>query len=139
LAAEANRRRHGPSLRRQGALALALVAGGAGTPCAIASPTNQSFRVTVMLNAPVGGQGGQIAQCANTLDSLANKVTIACGNNGGGGDVRPNVPHEIPRYLLHVYRAGEWLVDDQMGTGTLTSWRIVHVANREYLEMTVGW
>jgi len=46
LALEANKRRHRPSLRRQGALALALVAGGAST-FAAAPPTNSTFRVTV--------------------------------------------------------------------------------------------
>jgi hypothetical protein len=132
LSGDGNRRRHRPSLRRQGALALALISGGFNTPFA-AAPANHNFRVTVTLNQPLGGQG---ATCANVLDPATNKVTIACGAN-------PPVPTvvgaEAPRYLLHVYRAGEWLVDDQMGNGTLTSWRIVHVANREYLEMTVGW
>lgn len=44
-------------------------------------------------------------------------------------------------FLLHVFRAGEWLgsVDAVTGDGTITSWRVVHVANRDYLEIMVGW
>ena len=134
MSGDANTRRHRPSLRRQGALALALISGGFNTPFA-ATPVNHGFRVTVTLNQAVGGQG---ATCANVLDPATNKVTIACGANTPTPEPTL-VPAAPPRYLLHVYRAGEWLVDDQMGNGTLTSWRIVHVANREYLEMTVGW
>ena len=134
---EANRRRHRPSLRRQGALALALIAGGASTPFAIASPANQTFRVTVTLKT---AEEAPIARCSNTLDPATGKVTVACASgSGGSGGPNPRAPSDVPRYLLHVYRAGEWLVDDRMGNGTLTSWRVVHVANRDYLEMTVGW
>ena len=128
MALEANKRRHRPSLRRQGALALALVAGGAST-FAAAPPTNSTFRVTVTLNAP---EAAPTAQCSSSIEPGTNKIIVACAE--------PKTPRDIPRYLLHVYRAGEWLaVDSQMATGTLTSWRIVHVANREYLEMMVGW
>jgi len=69
------------------------------------------------------------------MDPVTNKVTIVCGST----EPTPTIRTEPPRYLLHVYRPGDWLVDDRMGNGTLTSWRIVHVANREYLEMMVGW
>ena len=128
MAGDATKRRQRPSLRRQGALALALVAGGAST-FAAAPPTNSTFRVTVTLNAP---GPPSTAQCSSSIEPGTNKIVITCAE--------PKTPRDIPRYLLHVYRAGEWLpVDGQMGTGTLTSWRIVHVANREYLEMMVGW
>ena len=129
-----NRRRHRPSLRRQGALALALISATAATPFA-APPVNQSFRVTVTLKT--GLEPPPVANCSNVLDPVTNKVTIICV--GGQTGSTPTQTTEPPRYLLHVYRPGEWLVDDQIGNGTLTSWRIVHVANREYLEMMVGW
>jgi hypothetical protein len=114
-------------------LALALVSATAATPFA-AAPVNQAFRVTVMLKS--AQDVPPVVTCSNVLDPATNKVTIIC-LGGQGGTVKTAV--EPPRYLLHVYRPGEWLVDDQTGNGTLTSWRIVHVANREYLEMTVGW
>ena len=128
-----NKRRHRPSLRRQGALALALMA-TAASPFA-AAPVNHSFRVTVTLNS--SQDVPPVATCSNMLDPTTNKVVVICA--GGQSGSTPTPQAAPPRYLLHVYRPGEWLVDDQMGNGTLTSWRIVHVANREYLEMMVGW
>ena len=121
--------RRWPLLRRQGALIVALMA-GAGTLFA-ALPSSQSFRVTVTLNAPAASTTGQ---CSSTAEpGSGRKVNIVCSPAPLLG--------EAPRYLFHVYRADEWLgtVDGQMGTGTVTSWRIVHVANHEYLEMMVGW
>lgn len=120
--------RRWPPLHRQAALVLALLAGGTSTPFA-SLPLKQSFNVRVTLLAPAGTE---IVQCASAVEP-GSKITINCQ--------KPTAPVElVPRYLMHVYRAGEWItVDGQMGTGTLTSWRIVHVANREYLEMMVGW
>jgi len=109
-------------------LALALAAGSASTPFA-AVPASHPFRVTVSLNMPAEVQ----AQCGTiTEPGSGRKITVSCAT--------PSAPREPPRYLLHVYRAGEWIpVEGEMGTGTLTSWRIVHVADREYLELLVGW
>ena len=127
MARDENERRHRPSLRRQGALALALVAGWAST-FAAAPPMSSTFGVKVTLVAAEP----PAAQCGSVVDPTTNKITVTCQ--------APAAPRDVSRYLLHVYRAGEWLpVDGQMATGTLTSWRIVHVANREYLEMMVGW
>ena len=133
MAPGANKRRHRPSRRRQGALALALMA-TAATPWA-AAPVNQSFRVTVTLKS--AQEDLPVATCSNVLDPATDKVVVIC--LGGQTGSTPTPQASLPRYLLHIYRPGEWLVDDQIGTGTLTSWRIVHVANREYLEMMVGW
>jgi hypothetical protein len=125
----ANERRPWPSLRKQGAIALALLAGGTSTPFA-SLPLKQSFNVRVTLQAPAEAEA---AQCSTRIEpGTGRKITVNCST--------ATTVSDIPRYLLHVYRAGEWItVDGQMGTGTLTSWRIVHVANREYLEMMVGW
>ena len=106
----------------------------AATPWA-AAPVNQSFRVTVTLKP--AQEDLPVATCSNVLDPATDKVVVIC--LGGQTGSTPTPQASLPRYLLHIYRPGEWLVDDQIGTGTLTSWRIVHVANREYLEMMVGW
>jgi hypothetical protein len=36
---------------------------------------------------------------------------------------------------------GNWLgaIDESMGLGTVTSWRVIRLADRDYLEMMVGW
>jgi hypothetical protein len=126
---DAKQQRHRSLLRRGGVLALALAA-SSGTPFA-SMYSSRSFNVTVTLNAAAEAATGQ---CGTTVEpGSGRKVTLVCA------PAAP--PRDTPRYLLHVYRAGEWLgeVDGQMGAGTVTSWRIVHVANREYLEMMVGW
>ena len=35
----------------------------------------------------------------------------------------------------------DWIegLDGNIGTGTVTSWRIVNLANRDYLELMLGW
>lgn len=121
------RQRRMPLLQRQGALGIALVA-GAGTLFA-AMPVSQSFRVKVTLNSQ---EASVTAQCATTPEPGSGRVKLNCSTPA---------TRNTSLYHLNVYRAGEWLgtVDGEMGTGTVTSWRIVHVANREYLEMTVGW
>ena len=37
--------------------------------------------------------------------------------------------------------AGNWLgdVDESTGAGTVTSWRVIRLSNRDYLELMVGW
>ena len=122
------RRRRWPLLQRQGVLTLALVA-SAGTLFA-SMPVSQSFRVTVALVSP---SESATVQCGTTVEpGTGRKINLACSGPPRRAD---------PRYLLDLYREGEWLgtVDGHMGSGTVTSWRIVHAANREYLEMTVGW
>jgi len=42
---------------------------------------------------------------------------------------------------FYISGTGDWLgtVDQTMGLGTVTSWRVIRLANRDYLEMMVGW
>ena len=73
------------------------------------------------------------ATCATRVTSALGlpQVKVACGE--------PRA--DDLRFLLHVYRDGEWLgtIDGDNASGTITSWRVYHVANREYLEIMVGW
>jgi len=57
-------------------------------------------------------------------------VNVSCGS--------PTIDRRV---LFHVHRGADWIgqIDADMGTGTITSWRVVHVANRDYLEIMVGW
>lgn len=122
------RRRRWPLLNRQVALTLTLVASASTLFASV--PAAQSFRVTVVLTSQAESTS---AQCGTSpVPGVGRKVKLACS--------APTV-RDSSRYHLNVYHAGEWLgtVDGEMGTGTVTSWRIVHAANREYLEMTVGW
>lgn len=65
-------------------------------------------------------------------------VDIAPGNTG-----QPLTPlnGNAYRYVTHVTPNGGLIdtLDTFAGAGTFTSWRVVHLADRNYLEMTLGW
>ena len=103
-------------------------------------------------NAGNGGSGGGLVNglCRNTAgaDAFGAHVTVVCATGalvdispGRGG--APWVPMHggAYRYVTQVFWNGDWIdnVDDRTGMGTTTSWRIVNLANRDYLELTVGW
>ena len=46
----------------------------------------------------------------------------------------------VSSVLFHISR-GTWLgtAEESMGLGTVTSWRVIRLANRDYLELMVGW
>ena len=53
---------------------------------------------------------------------------------------QPGQGRVVSTVLFHISR-GTWLgtADETMGLGTVTSWRVIRLANRDYLEMMVGW
>jgi hypothetical protein len=53
---------------------------------------------------------------------------------------QPAQTRVVSSVLFHISR-GTWLgtADESMGLGTVTSWRVIRLANRDYLEMMVGW
>ena len=98
---------------------LAVAASGYAWPASVTHP----FRMSVAFEP-----GASCVREVSRGDGRA-KVNINCG--------QPSTD----RFLLHVYRAGEWLgeIEGDMASGTITTWRVVHVANRDYLEIMVGW
>lgn len=73
------------------------------------------------------------------------KDVADCGTNQQGGNVTLNcatpVSDNHPRFLLHVYREGAQVgtVDGATAPGTVTSWKVVRIADRDFLEIVVGW
>jgi len=72
-------------------------------------------------------------------------ITYVC-STGTTVDISTNqadtpVRGDAYRFLTHIIKAGVSLgtVDSYSGGGTITSWRMVNLANREYLEMMVHW
>ncbi len=101
-----------------------------------------------------GGGGGNAGigngLCLNTTsaDNFGARATVVC-STGALVDLAPGRSNNpwIPmhggafRYVTQVFWNGDWIdsIDDSPGSGTVTSWRRVNLANREYLEITVGW
>jgi hypothetical protein len=118
------RPRKGPRWR-YAALAALLATATHG----FARNASQPFEVQVSLVAAPA-----TATCSeSTTPGPTTQVSIECGQSKAA----PGTSH----VLLHVFRADDWVgsVDGRMATGTVTSWRVVRLAQREYLEMTVGW
>jgi hypothetical protein len=95
---------------------------------AAAASSSAPFRVNLTLLPPFK----DTPDC--TTMRLGTTVSIACTTPGA--DLLSS-----PRYLLHVYRDGEVVqtVDTVADPGTVTSWRVVHASDRDFLEIVVGW
>lgn len=101
---------------------------------------------------PVGGAGSGnngygFCRNSSTPGAFGATVTVVCAT-GSIVDIEPG--RSIPwspmhggsfRYVTQAYWNGEWIdtIDNPPGTGTITSWRVVRLANRSFLELTVGW
>jgi hypothetical protein len=121
---------HRSPRRRWQALCALLLAGASA--CCEAGQASASFKVKVDFLADPKDTG----RCErSTRPTLPASVTIVCGSSTSPG-TRPD-----SRFMLNMYRSGEFLgtVDGMMSTGTVTSWRVIHLVNREYLEIMVGW
>ena len=119
-----------PSRKQRQALAALLLA--AASACCEAREASASFMVKVDLITDLKNT----AECQQTTsDGLPANVDIRC--NAGGARIAASAP----RFMLDMYDAGMWLgtIDGVMTTGTVTSWRVVHLVNRDYLEIVVGW
>lgn len=114
-----------PSRRRLRRILAAAGVFAAASGCAWAASVTAPFSVNVSMSPKV--------TCATRVTTALGlpQVKVACGEPQAN-DLR---------YLLHVYRDGQWLgtIDGDNASGTITSWRVYHVANRDYLEIMVGW
>ena len=130
-----------PWRRQSAAGAMALVAMLAGS--AWGAQSTASFSVTVDLHTSSTGT------CLTSPEapSSPSVVTIDCRNTQPQ-DPDPVAPATSPSSVARAYRFmiptgnGDLRyggVDMYAGAGTITSWRVVHLTDWDYLEMTVGW
>ena len=114
--------------QRQAFAGLLLACASAWTE---AGQTSASFLVKVDLITELKNT----AECQQTTSRgpLAS-INIKCSAGAP-------IPPSTPRFVLDMYDSGMWLgtVDGLMTTGTVTSWRVVRLVNRDYLEIVVGW
>jgi hypothetical protein len=106
-----------------GGLALALA-----SLTAAAASSSSPLRVNVQLLPPFK----DTPDCSSVKVGAA--VSVSCVTPGTS-----LVASE--RYLLHVYSEGQVVqtVDTVADPGTVTSWRLLHIADRDFLEIVVGW
>lgn len=121
-----------------------------------AAQLNGQFNVTV--NFPSGITGttsttsprpnSAFCQTTNAPGSFGATVTVVC-STGALVDIAPGrtgMPWSPMhggsyRYLFQASRDGNPLgtIDTHLSVGTVTSWRVVNLADRDYLELLVDW
>lgn len=132
------------------AVAMASVA----APPVDAAQARASFQVMVALENRLGTSPDidhpDQATCRSGPGGSAfgADVTVVCGT-GAVIDIAPGRPRGAwspmhggaYRYVTQVTWADQlWgTVDTYLGAGTVTSWRVVDLSGRKYLELTVGW
>lgn len=117
-----------------------------------AAQVNGHFKVTVNLQAlgasPNTTQNSAFCRSTNAPGSFGATVTVVCATGAvvdisSGRTTMPWSPMHggAYRYLLQASRDGNLLgtVDSYIGAGTITSWRVVNLVDRDYLEMLVDW
>lgn len=124
-----------------GALLLAPAA-------ALAAQSSSQFRVTANLQDKATAPTSVFCRTDSMPGSFGATVTVVCAT-GIVVDISP--PHSgVPwagthggayRYATQVNWAGQVVgtVDIYSGLGTITSWRVVNLVDRVYVEMTLNW
>jgi hypothetical protein len=131
---------------RASALATALMAAGA----AYGGQATSTFMVEVTLQngEPPGPSQSAFCRVRNMPGAYGAVVTVVC-STGTVVEIGPpaNQASWLPihggsyRFLPPVSLAGVMSPGSDMdtGLGTVTSWRVFKVADRDFLEMTVRW
>jgi len=115
-----------------------------------AGQTSAQFNVTVQLQSnalPLPGNG--FCRITDDPRAFGAAVTVACSTGtvvelspGRAGMPVSPMHGGAYRFITQIWGAGPGVFDaaeDGWGAGTTTSWRVIHLANREYVEMTVAW
>ena len=123
---------------------LAALLGLTAVPVNAAQVSGQ-FNVTVNLQST---SSSAFCRSSNALGSFGATVTVVC-STGAVVDISPGstgMPWSpmhggANRYVTQVFWNGDWVesLNDTPGAGTITSWRVVNLLNRNYVELTVGW
>jgi len=136
------------------AVVMTVMAAVCGAPSQAAQASGR-FDVTITLQRAagtvqdgVGAAQSGLCRRANATGGFGATVTVVCStgavvdiSSGESGAPWSPVHGDAPRYLMQISRAGQvyGTVDTYLGNGTVTSWRVLHLANWDYLELTVGW
>jgi hypothetical protein len=119
------------------ALAVALTLVGAQ-----AAQTTATFDVLIKLQPSTG-----VCTSSNAAGSFGATVTVVCGTSNVVGisaaaSATPFAPVHggAYRFLTHISKDNlSATLDAYSGVGTSTAFRVVSLADRQYIEMTVGW
>ena len=138
--------RNTETFRALAALALGLLLGAWLSP-GMAAQSSAPFIVSVNLNRPAISSVTGLCSSNTGVGAFGATVTVVCGT--GIVTSLEAVATGIPRQPTHggAYRFLTRVSSDNMsgtvdsytGAGTSTAYRLVSLAGRDYIEMTVGW
>jgi hypothetical protein len=111
-----------------------------------AAQTGASFTVAVKVQPAIESVSGLCRSNTGT-GAFGATVTVVCGTGvvtavEGIGRGMPWIPTHggAYRFLTHISKENlAGTIDSYAGVGTSTAFRVVSLAGREYVEMTVGW
>jgi hypothetical protein len=101
-----------------------------------------TFDVVIKLQTNTG-----VCSSSNATGAFGATVTLVCGTGlvtgiSAAGSAMSFVPVHGGAYRFLTHISGDQLsatLDSYSGVGTSTAFRVVSVADRQYIEMTVGW
>ncbi len=114
-----------------------------------AASVNGRFNVTVKQGSIVPvSKNSAFCKRTNDAGAFGATVTVVCATGAvveiaPGNTGQPFSPTHggAYRYLFQAVRGGDLLgtVDTYVGAGNITSWRVVNLRDRDYVEMLVNW
>ncbi|HZZ94812.1 MAG TPA: hypothetical protein VFE23_19785 [Usitatibacter sp.] len=103
---------------------LLAIASGAALAKGVSAPFTLSVTVFPAFK--------DVVDCGTRQQGAAVSLSCSAGSPAAGTS---------PRFLLNVYRDGAQVgtVEGSTVPGTLTSWKVVRIADRDFVEIVVGW
>lgn len=107
-----------------------------------------SFAVKINLQTNNGSlPNAGLCRSTSMIGTFGSTMTVYCSTGAiasisGDPSILPwtNKLDSSYRFVTHVSRAGEMMGTIDMYTGgAMTSWRVIRLANRDYLELMVHW
>ena len=126
----------------------ALVAAALCLPVAPAHAAQVSGAVNVQVTLQPSTVTPGLCKSTSAANALGAHATVVCSSDtlNDHAPTRPRLPWSPMngggyRFVTQAFWNGDSLdsLDDTPGTGTITSWRIVNLVNRRYIELVVGW
>ncbi|NOU01511.1 MAG: hypothetical protein HOO95_08065 [Gallionella sp.] len=113
-----------------------------------AGQTNSQFQVLINLQSHSGTPNAGICRSSSRIGTFGEVVTVECTTGkvvtfSGNANGLPWTAMQDGSYRFLTQLSEEPVslgtLDVYAGGGTVTSWRIVRLANRDYIELMVGW
>jgi hypothetical protein len=114
----------------------------------VAPASAGTAQASLAVNINLQDADSALCRSASSIGIFGAAITVFC-TTGAWANYSGNIPR-LPqismrdntyRFVTQVSRGAEPLetVDSYTGGGAVTSWRVIRLSKREYLEMTVHW